>query len=302
MKHKVAIIIVNWNGKKDTLECLQSLQKISTFGNEVMIVVVDNNSKDGSQKEIHTAYPEVTILNQTKNLGFTGANNVGMRHAINSGSDFIWLLNNDTVVGKNVLKIIEGFSGGHIGVAGSKILFSSGHEYHKDRYAAKDLGKVLWYAGGIIDWKNMFASHRGVDEVDVGQYDTCTETDFVTGCSMMIVADVVKKVGYFDDRFFAYLEDLDYCLRVKQAGYRILYNPESVLWHKNAGSSGGSGSTLQQYYMERNRFIVGFRWAPLRTRFALLREALRVMAGSNQIRKKAITDFFLGRFGGQDEK
>lgn len=90
-------------------------------------------------------------------------------------------------------------------------------------------GKVLWYAGGLVDWANMYASHNGVDEVDYGQYDTPKETHFVTGCSFMISRDVIERVGMLDEKYYLYLEDLDYCIRIQRAGFRLLYIPTSSL-------------------------------------------------------------------------
>ena len=145
-----------------------------------------------------------------------------------------------------------------------------------------------------MDWANMYASHRGVDAVDRGQYDKTEETAFVTGCSMIIRREVVEKIGMLDDNYYLYLEDLDYCLRAKKAGYKLLYEPSSVVWHVNAGSSARPGNPLHEYYFTRNRLLLGFRYAPLRTRFALLREAFRF---TSPVRRKAVRDWVLGRFG-----
>lgn len=280
---RVSIILVNWNGKNDTLECLASVAQLSA-------VVVDNGSKDDSVAAIRKKYPRAEVIEAGKNLGFAGGNNIGIRKALADGADFVWLLNNDTTVAKNALSaLVSAFEDPSVGVAGSKIYFSPGREYHGDRYKTKDRGRVLWYAGGLIDWSNMYASHRGVDEVDRGQYDTLEETPFITGCSMMIRKEVFDKIGLLNERLFAYLEDLEFCLRAKQAGYKLLYAPKSVVWHKNAGSS-GVGSNTHQYYMTRNRLLVGLRWAPLRTKIALLREAVRTLISGPSIRRKATFD------------
>jgi len=188
-----------------------------------------------------------------------------------------------------------------VGIAGSKIYFAPGHEYHKGRYTQKEQGKVFWYAGELVDWDNMYASHRGVDEVDTGQYDTEEETPFITGCSMMIARNVLETIGLLDEKFYLYLEDLDYGLRASRAGFRLLYYPKSVIWHLNAGSSGGAGNPLHDYYITRNRLLVGLRYAPIRTKIALIREALGFLYGKNPEKKRAVTDFFFGKFGKQYE-
>jgi GT2 family glycosyltransferase len=143
----------------------------------------------------------------------------------------------------------------------------------------------------------MYASHRGVDEVDHGQYDTEEETPFVTGCSMMIRSSVFDRIGILDDRYYLYLEDLDFCLRAKKAGFTLRYVPSSVLWHVNAGSSARPGNPLQQYYQTRNRLLLGFRYAPMRTKIALLREAVRFLLTGSAVARKAVIDWFTGRFG-----
>ena len=305
----ISIILVNWNGKKDTLACLASLKKLkvkssreagsSSAGQKLNVksIVVDNGSTDDSVIVIKKNFPDVDVIETGRNLGFSGGNNAGIRKALEQGADFVWLLNNDTVVDPNALAaLVDAFQDSRVCIAGSKIYFAPGREYHKDRYGVKDRGRVLWYAGGIIDWKNMYASHRGVDEVDTGQYEILEQTSFVTGCSMMIKSQVFEDVGLFDGKFFAYLEDVDFCLRAKQGGYKLLYVPQSILWHNNAGSS-GVGSEHHQYYMTRNRLLVGLRYASARTKLALIREALRFVFVGPSIYRKAVIDALVGKWG-----
>ena len=296
-KAKVYVVIVNWNGKKDTQTCLSSLANIEKHNVDFHVIVVDNGSADDSVPSIRKKFPWVTVLETGKNLGFTGGNNVGITYALEHQADFVWLLNNDTFVDGNVLNILSSFRDPKVGICGSKIYFAAGHEFHFDRYKEKERGKVLWYAGGLVDWDNMYASHRGVDEVDHGQYDTEGATPFVTGCSMMIKRSVFDRIGMLDDRFYLYLEDLDFCLRAKKAGFSLRYVPSSVLWHVNAGSSSRPGNPLQQYYQTRNRLLLGFRYATLRTKIALLREAIRFLFVGSGVRKKAVIDWAVGRFG-----
>lgn len=295
---KVALIIVNWNGHKDTIHCLESVAKLRIPKDIALeTIIVDNGSTDGSVSLISKAFPHATILALGDNLGFTGGNNTGMLYAVKHDASYVWLLNNDTILHPDALSLVEAFRDNAVGVAGSKIYFAPGHEYHKSRYAKKDLGRVFWYAGGLVDWKNMYASHKGVDEVDAGQYDTAEDTVFVTGCSMMIKRDVIESVGMLDNRFYLYLEDLDFGLRAKKAGFRLIYFPKSVVWHVNAGSSGGAGNPIHEYYMTRNRLLVGLKYAPIRTKFALLRESLRFLYENKTVRSRAVKDFFLHKWG-----
>lgn len=297
----VAIIVVNWNGKDDTSVCLRSLEKMDKKGHVLTTIVVDNGSTDDSVAVIKKKHPWVTIIETGKNLGFTGGNNIGISHALRFRPHYMWLLNNDTIVHKNALFLTEAFEDADVGIAGSKIYFAAGHEYHKDRYSLSERGKVLWYAGGIVDWDNMYASHRGVDQVDHGQYDVTHETPFVTGCSMMFSLRLCQRIGVLDDRYYLYLEDLDYCLRARRAGFKVLYYPKSVLWHVNAGSSGGAGNPLHEYYLTRNRLLIGLRFAPTRTKFALIREASRFATGTQSIKRRAVVDALFGRWGKQYE-
>ena len=293
-KAKVFVIIVNWNGWKDTIVCLESLTKVHTTYATLEIIVVDNGSTNDSVSQISKKFPEITLLETGENLGFTGGNNLGMRYACRHGADFVWLLNNDTFVDSNVLSAINAFNNPAVGICGSKIYFAPEREFHHDRYAKSERGKVLWYAGGNVDWANMYASHRGVDEVDHGQYDETEETAFITGCSMMIKRSVIDRIGFLDDRYYLYMEDLDFCLRATKAGFNLFYVPSSVLWHVNAGSSARPGNPLHEYYFTRNRLLLGFRYASMRTKLALLREAIRFRS---RIRRRAVFDWILGRFG-----
>lgn len=298
---KISLVIVNWNGSIDTANCLSSVKKMRSPDVKLETVMVDNGSTDGSVARLSQAFPWVTLLALDKNLGFTGGNNTGIRYAMLHKAEYIWLLNNDTMVHPDALKLVEAFADSNVGIAGSKIYFAPGHEYHNDRYTKNELGKVFWYAGGRIDWDNMYASHRGVDEVDAGQYDDAQETPFVTGCSMMIKREVVERIGELDDKFYLYLEDLDYGLRAKAAGYHLVYYPKSVIWHVNAGSSGGAGNPIHDYYITRNRLLVGMRYAPMRTKLALIREAVALAHAGNKEKKKAVHDALFGKWGKQYE-
>lgn len=299
---KITAVIVNWNGKEDTVACLSSLKKISALGHSLSTIVVDNGSTNDSVKVISRAHPWIELVATGRNLGFTGGANIGIRKALQAGTHHVWLLNNDTLVDKKALSILKVFADSNVGIAGSKIYFAPGREFYRQRYSKGEQGRVFWYAGGIIDWANMYASHRGVDEVDQGQFDKIEETDFVSGCSMVVARPVFEKIGLLDERYYLYLEDLDFCLRAKQAGFKLLYAPQSRLWHVNAGSSGGPGNPLHEYYLTRNRLLVGWRYAPARTKIALLKEALKFVFGSKALKRRAVLDTFFGRLGKQYEQ
>lgn len=297
----VVIIVVNWNGQKDTIECLHSLALLNRDRYDVISLVVDNASNDNSVAVLEKMFPKLVLIPLTTNRGFTGANNVGMQWALDHDKDFVWILNNDTFVDPDALSLFDAFSDSKVGATGSKIYFAAGHEYHKKRYKNSDRGKVLWYAGGIIDWANVYPSHRGVDEVDYSQYNKIEKTDFVTGCSMGLSSKIIKKVGMFDDRYFAYFEDLDLSIRIQRYGFKTMYVPTSIVWHVNASSSEGAGSPMHQYFQTRNRLLLGMRYGSTRTKFALVRQAVHQLRGGTLVEKKAVRDASSGRFGAYND-
>jgi GT2 family glycosyltransferase len=147
-----------------------------------------------------------------------------------------------------------------------------------------------------MDWKNIYGSNRGVDEVDKGQFDETTETDFATGCFVMYKRKALEEVGLYDKRFYLYMEDADHAQRMKAAGWKILYSGRGCLWHKVSQSS-GIGSELNDYYLTRNRMLFGLKYASLRTKFALIRESLRLLVNGRKWQKIGIRDYYLGKFG-----
>ena len=295
---KVAIVTVDFNSEKETHDCLASIEKLDTDGITLEVIVIDNASKKSFVPTKKEKKGYIHFIRNEMNLGFSGGYNTGIHYALNLGSDYILLLNNDTIVEKaflqELLKVIE--SDKKIGLVGPKIYFAKGHEFHKDRYKKEDLGNVIWYAGGGIDWKNVLSYHRGVDEVDNGQYAKVEETGFVTGCCMLFKREVFEKVGLLDDTYFLYFEDADINMRVKKNGYKIMFAPKAIVWHVNAASS-GVGSSLHDYFISRNRMIFGMRYASLRIKLSLIKESLRLLMKGREWQKKGIRDFYLMRFG-----
>jgi len=297
---KVCVIILSWNRKDDTLETIDSLAKSNVDGFELEIMIVDNGSTDGSVealKKLRNKYPKIRTIFNRENLGFAEGNNIGMRDALRRGFDYITLLNDDTFVDKDLVKniFLEHRRYPDAGAISAKIYFVEGFEF-KDRYQKEDLGKVIWYAGGDIDWANVYGSNHGVDEVDNGQFDKAGETDFATGCFVMYKAKALREVGLYDKRYFAYMEDADHARRLKKSGWKVLYSPKGRLWHKVSQSS-GIGSELNDYYLTRNRMIFGMKYASMRTKFALFRESVKLLLNGRQWQKIGTRDFYLGRWG-----
>lgn len=292
-KLKISILILNYKGIENTLECIKSVSSINKKKIKVEIIVIDNNSEDGSKEKLNQL-KNIKLISNSENLGFSGGMNTGIAFALKIGATHIVLLNNDTYVDQDFLmRLYEASKNADI--ISPKIYFAPGFEFHKERYKKNQLGKVLWYAGGKIDWPNVIGVHIGVNEVDTGQFNTRKEIDLATGCCLMIKKEVFEKIGLLDDKYFLYLEDLDFCVRAKKCGFRIIFEPKSIIWHKNASSAGGSGSQLQEYYFTRNRLIFAFKYAKLRTKLAVLRQTLSQCR--NPIKREALLDFLSFHYG-----
>ncbi len=290
---KIAIITVDSNSHSDTEEFLKSFKKLKTTGFDIKRIVVDN----GSTKALSTS--EGDLIQTGENLGFTGGYNRGLRYARQWGADYYLIINNDVLFPDSQLisKLVEvALSDPRIGVVTPKILFAPGFEYHKDRYTSQDHGKVIWYAGGKFDWANVQTIHRGLNDVDSGQYDDTSDTEFPSGCCMLISREVLDNVGFFEEKLFAYYEDADYALRVKKAGFRQVYAGNTAIWHK-VSRSAGIGSKLTDYLTTRNQLYLGFKYATLRIKFALFRQSVKFILLGRHGQKQGVWDYFMNHFG-----
>lgn len=295
---KLGIILVNYNTPGDTIECLESIKKAKLpKGLEIRTTLVDNASIDDSIDLFKTKYPEVRLIENQINQGFAGGNNVGIKDALLNNPTHILLLNNDTLVDKNFFVDLKNsaINESSVGILSPLIYFAKGFEF-KSRYKPKELGRVIWYGGGIMDWNNILGSHAHVDEVDNGGLTKVVDTDFATGACMLIKVEVIKQIGLLNEKYFLYLEDLEFCQRAKLNGWRVVFDPTPKIWHKVSQSS-GIGSSLNDYFITRNRLQFGMKYARTRTKFALLREAVRKLISGSKAQKDAVTDFFYGNLG-----
>jgi len=276
-KLKIAVILLNWNGLTDTLECLESISKSKTSQIELLVYIVDNASGNQELSKIKAKFPDYHYIQNKKNLGYSGGNNVGINQAIQDGADYVCLLNNDTTVKADTFeKLALGAVENKFDLSSPKIYFYPGREFHKSDYTKSERGKVIWYAGGRNDWANVIPHHRGVNEVDHGQWEKPENIEFASGCCLLIHKKVVVKIGGLDDTYKAYFEDNDYCMKAKKQGFSIGYVPQSKMWHKNASSTGGSGSKQQRDLVDRSRFIFAMRYASLRAKLAIIRNRIKI--------------------------
>lgn len=246
MPPKVFIIILNWNAWPDTLECLASL-KNNDYPN-YQVVIVDNGSKERPS----APGPEVKMIYNQTNLGFSKGNNVGIRYALEQGADYILLLNDDTIVDKSFLtKLVEaGESNKEFGLIGPKIYFYD----QKNR---------IWSAGGKVNWLYNKGEMRGFNEIDEGQHDSpaIQETEYLTACSVLAKRQVIEKIGLLSEDYFLYYEDTDWSLRARRAGFKCVFVPGAKIWHKGSKSS-VEGSVSYIYYHVRNGLIFAQKFAP----------------------------------------
>jgi GT2 family glycosyltransferase len=290
----VTVIILNWNGLDDTLESLKSLSCLN-YSN-YQIVVVDNGSTDGSPTVIRECFPTVEIIETGKNLGYAEGNNIGVKHALESGADYVFIVNNDTEFHPDILiRLVETAEANpHSGAVGPKIY------YHSSPHR-------LWFAGGVIDWRHGFTYNLGADQEDQGQFAEVRSVDFLAGCALMIKCEAWENVGPFDSRFFLYWEEVDWCVRARRARYDLLLVPEARMWHKTLPHQSQSPYVL--YYMTRNRFLflckhlpfpqrVGAlsrcTWGTLMTVVGFLRNGRRSQA---KAMVRGLLDFLKGKFG-----
>ncbi len=219
---RVSVIMLNWNSIEDTRECLESFKKV-TYPN-YDIIVVDNASQENEADQLRKEYgDQITVIANSKNLGFPEGNNTGIRRALENGSEFVNLINNDVTVDSEFLtEQIKIAKDPAIGMVGSKIL-----NYY-DR-------KRLDSAGGEATYWLMWIRNQWAEE-DRGQFEKIVDRDFVLANSMLIRKDVFDKVGLMDPEFFFGAEEYDLCLRVKRAGFRIVYVPKSIIYHKSGRS------------------------------------------------------------------
>lgn len=241
---RASIIIVIWNGEMYLRDCLESV--LSQRGPADEIIVVDNASTDGSVRLIQKGFPQVKLIENSRNLGFAGGANVGLRA---SAGRFLVLLNQDVVMLPGWLDaLLEIFDMPGVGIAGCKLLYPDGKIQH---------------AGGIICWPLGLPDHVGYGQPDDGRWDELRDVDYVTGAAWGFRREVMEQIGLLDEGFWpGYYEEVDYCFRARQAGWRVVYNPKSVGIHQEA-SSLGKGSKIYNEAMERGRLRFVLKHTPL---------------------------------------
>lgn len=259
---KLAVILVNYNGKKYNSACIDSILK-NKVREELTILVVDNASSDGSVELLQQQYREsageqIEYVILDKNFGFAAANNKGIERAGELGADYVLLLNNDTEIAPNMLEQLEACAERH-----PECMIVPKIYYSDDK-------KRIWSAGGSVSRIICKVSHDGLDQIDSGQFEEERKIEFATGCCLLIPMSVLKRTGGLDERYFLYYEDTEYSFRLKKMGISIYFCPKAVLYHKVGGSSMGVQSPLCAYYISRNWLVCNRQYLGGRYPFFLL--------------------------------
>lgn len=279
---KIYIIILTFNNEK-TIEAL--LSSLSVFKSGFKIIVVDNKSSDKTISKVKK-YPQIILIENKKNIGFSAGNNIGIKYALNKKADIVFLLNPDTVVHKDFLRNFD--------VSTKKLLESN--DIIGTKVFSED-GKI-WSIGGMVDKKRYSSYLLGYGQKDSNKDDFTMKIDYVSATAIFIKKEVFEKIGFLKEDYFLYYEDVDFCQRARKSGFKLAIDKNISIIHK-ASSSVGKNSPVMQYYMARNHMLFVERFAPLTIK---IRELVRLPKTIYQARNKkheliGIGDYFLRRFG-----
>lgn len=288
MLEKVGIVLVNYNGRKYIVDCINSLLN-QTYKN-ITILFWDNHSNDDSAKIVKQMYPQIHLIESKYNYGFAKANNLAVKKIfqLETGLEYVLLLNVDTLADQFLIERL-------LSKADANTVTTA--RIYMGRHGTKD-----WYAGGEL-------------RLDIGQsrhllIRNCTvakQVSFISGCCMMIHKDIIKKYGLFDSAYYMYCEDTDLCMRWFLNDVRMYYVPQAKLWHKVGGSIGGIKNPIKKYYMVRNNLYFGKKYKDyikanlLRMLCAVIKEEIKDVWESDYRMVRAawlgILDFGLKKMG-----
>jgi len=292
---RLCAVVIAYNQRKQTLACLRALSGVTYPA--WTILLVDNGSTDGTAEAVAGAFPEICVLRLDENQGYAEGANRGIERVLADSAEYILLLNNDVWFSPEAPSILIAAAEAdpRIATVGPKVYYAD--EPHK-----------LQSTGGMLDRQTMRSRLIGQGELDQGQYDRSRDVDFVSGCAMLIRAQAWCTVGGFDPAYFLYYEEVDWCLRAHQAGWKVMYIPFVAIWHANQTST-GTEPGLVMYYTTRNRLLLAQRYAGRWTRLAIYVDALQragrsmyYLLASHQRPQavatlRAVRDFARGRLG-----
>jgi GT2 family glycosyltransferase len=293
VSRRVVAVIVHWQDPSDTLGCVESLAGEP----DVATIVVDNGSREPVGPLLASRAPQVTCLLSEKNRGYAGGANLGMRAALAGGADVVLLLNNDVRVRHGAvaaaLRVLDGDA--RVAAVGAKVL-------------TREDPSRLWLAWGRVTWRQSLVALEGADVPDGPRFAQQRDVEWIGGCTMWMRAAALERIGLLDETFFAYHEEVDWCVRARALGYRVVYAPDAVVTHTGRGTAGGSRSVrIRKYFAARNTILfarkhagplqwlslVGWLLASLPLQLAW--QALRGRPGEAWIKVRGIVDALAGR-------
>lgn len=226
----VVAVVLNWNGGAMNLRCLEHL--LAAGWPRLRVVFVDNGSTDGSMEAVQARWPELEYLALEENHGFTGGNNRGIRRALELGAEMVLILNNDVQVEPGFLHPLVETLEARPGIAGPKVLDPSGR---------------LWSAGGRLAFHQNLTRLRGFRHADNGRYDRCEPVDYIPAACLLVSRRVFETVGLLDEAYFCYVEDVEFCMRARTAGFPVIYHPGARVVHHFSHSTGGGYTPARKY-------------------------------------------------------
>lgn len=234
----VTLIIVAWNQLDKTLACLETVAVLDYP--QTRVLLIDNGSEPPLAEAVRARFPAVEVVRLEENLGFAGGYNAGLRQALRGPADLFMLLNNDTLVAPDALRhlVAEAMTAADIGLVTAKIYFAADPQR-------------IWTVGNNL---NLFLdiTDGGDKQIDTGQWATARDVDFAPFAGILIKREVIETVGFLDEAFFLYYEDMDYCRRTRAAGYRIRLQPDAHILHDVSASTGGQESPLKRYWLAQS--------------------------------------------------
>lgn len=242
---KISFIVVNYNGLEDSCELIESIYSNIPASCDYEIILVDNGSKQDESLHVKEKFPSVIAIRSEKNLGFAGGNNLGIR---NSSGDYIFLINNDTLLfDDSMLKLVDFMDKNSQAAAVSPKIYFPGEP------------KIIQYAG-FTPMSRITLRNRSIGrgEKDDGSYNYEYKTFATHGAAMLVRREVVDRIGYMPEVYFLYYEEIDWCMNMKRHGYELWYVPSSSIVHKESRTT-GEDSPLKRYYMTRNRLLFARR-------------------------------------------
>lgn len=293
----VACVILHFNRPQDTLACVTSLH--ASRNARLLIIVLDGGPPgDPALAVVRDSYPSIDIVCLPTNLGYAGNNNIGIDHALSRGAEWVFLLNDDTVVAPDaVAQLVEaGKSDSRVGIVGPTV-------YHFDEPS------IIQSAGGAVTagWD---AVHHGQNEVERGQFPTQRLVSWISGCALMVRRELIAEVGMLDERFFLYWEEVEWCLRAGRAGWHVMHAPTAHVWHKGVRRDYRPGPAVTYYSTRNHLLMLAALGAPRSARLMILARMMRTLVSSTvrpRWRSKrahrdamwqGVMDYWRGRFGG----